>query len=264
MTDIKLYGRVFIKIKIKAETGLHIGGSGGALEIGGVNNEIIRNPLNNQPYIPGSSLRGKMRSLTEKRLGLPQNNRVGNATIHVCQKESEYTACEACQVFGVPAELDFDIPTPTRLIVRDIALTDESVTLLAGKTELYSESKTEVVIDRVTSAAVPRELERVPAGAEFGPSELVFGVYAEDDLDLLQLVFTALQIVEDDYLGGSGSRGSGKIKFADIEIAARSSENYSQKPIFEGEEIKDVQDVLNQMDAVKDWVAELLDFDGEE
>ena len=230
MTDIKLYGRVFINTKIKAETGLHIGGSGGAMEIGGVDNEIIRNPLNNQPYIPGSSLRGKMRSLTEKTKGLPQNNRVGNATIHVCQDAESYQDCPTCQIFGIPAEKDFGLTTPTRLLVRDVAL--DNAELLASKTELYAEHKTEVVIDRVTSAAVPRELERVPAGAVFGPSELVLGIYDETDVALLETVFEAMLLLEDDYLGGSGSRGSGKIKFEDIEIMVRSSHDYSSHDDF--------------------------------
>ena len=78
MTDINLYGRVIITANIIAITGLHIGGSGTGLEIGGVDKAVIRNPLTKQPYIPGSSLRGKMRSQTEKRLGLLQNNPIGN------------------------------------------------------------------------------------------------------------------------------------------------------------------------------------------
>ena len=258
MTDIKLYGRVFIKTNIKAETGLHIGGSGAALEIGGVDNEIIRNPLNSQPYIPGSSLRGKMRSLTEKRLGLPQNNPVGTATIHSCQKRTDYENCPTCQIFGIPAEEEFGIPTPTRLLVRDVALNKDSVAELDAKTELFAEHKTEVVIDRVTSAAVPRELERVPAGAVFGPSELVFGIYSTADLDLLKSVFEAMQLVEDDYLGGSGSRGSGKIKFTEIEISARSSADYSKKPVFEGKAITEIQDVLDQIDELKNWAKEVM------
>lgn len=256
MSEIKLYGRVFIETVIKAETGLHIGGSGAALEIGGVDNEIIRNPLNNQPYIPGSSLRGKMRSLMEKRLERPQNNPVGNATIHVCKEKSAYQDCPTCQIFGVPATEEFGIATPTRLLVRDVALTPESVAHLDNKTELFAEHKTEVVIDRVTSAAVPRELERVPAGARFGPAELVFGIYATEDFDLLQPVFEALQLVEDDYLGGSGSRGSGKIAFTQIEISVRSSQDYSKNPSFTQEPIGKVQHVLNRIDQLKAWAEE--------
>ena len=67
--QIKLQGRVFITFDIEAKTGLHIGGSDTGIEIGGVDKTVIRDPLTNRPYIPGSSLRGKMRSLTEKHLG---------------------------------------------------------------------------------------------------------------------------------------------------------------------------------------------------
>ncbi len=79
MTDINLFGRVIITADILAVTGLHIGGNSTGLEIGGLDKAVIRNPLNDQPYIPGSSIRGKMRSLTEKVKGLPQNNPIGQA-----------------------------------------------------------------------------------------------------------------------------------------------------------------------------------------
>lgn len=229
MNEIKLYGRVFITAKIKALTGLHIGGSGAGLEIGGVDKEVIRNPLTNRPYIPGSSLRGKMRSQTEKALGLSQNNKIGQVTIHTCKTSGDYNAnggCPVCHVFGVPGEVE--ATGPTLLLVRDVNLTDESAAALDNaKTDLrFAELKTEVAIDRVTSAAVPRTLERVPAGAVFGPSEFVFGIYAEADFARLRYVVDALQFVEDDYLGGSGSRGSGKIQFAGIKVTVRASKTY--------------------------------------
>lgn len=255
MTDIKLYGRIFITMTIKAQTGLHIGGSGGDLEIGGVDNEIIRNPLTNEPYIPGSSFKGKMRSLTEKRFGLAQNKPIGNVNIHTCKNTDAYQACAVCNIFGVPSESDIkELPTPTRLLVRDVGLTEESMARLDQQTDLFAEHKTEVAIDRVTSAAVPREIERVPAGAEFGPAELVFGVYGSADVDLLKTVFEALQLVEDDYLGGSGSRGSGKVKFENVEIFARSSQDYSKKPSFGT--FESVQDVLDEIEALKTWAGD--------
>lgn len=231
MTDVNLYGRVFIRAKINALTGLHIGGSGTGLEIGGLDKAVIRNPLDNRPYIPGSSLRGKMRSQTEKVLGKKQNNRIGQVTIHTCKSESEYKengGCVVCHVFGVPAEIGYS--GPTRLLVRDVPLTNESAEAMdRANTELrYAELKTEVAIDRVTSAATPRSLERVPAGAEFGPAELVFGIYEQADCARLKVVIDAMQLVEDDYLGGAGSRGSGKIEFKDIEVFARERNAYEK------------------------------------
>lgn len=226
--EIKLKGRIFITFDIRAATGLHIGGSDAGIEIGGVDKTVIRDPLTNRPYIPGSSLRGKMRSLLEKYNGLPQNQRIGQGYIHTCKEASAYAQCDVCQVFGVPGERTFS--TPTRLIVRDVQMTDDTAKKLEerGRTDLpYTEAKTEVSIDRVTSAANPRQMERVPAGSIFGPAELVYSVYAGDDCDpqqdvaRLKTVVEGLQMLEDDYLGGLGSRGSGKIVLQDIKIAVR-------------------------------------------
>lgn len=255
MTDINLYGRVIISAEIEAVTGLHIGGSSAGLEIGGLDKAVIRNPRNNQPYIPGSSLRGKMRSLTEKVLGLPQNNPIGQATIHVCREEKEYTkkgGCPVCHVFGVPAEIGYS--GPTRLVVRDVALTEDSVIELdkINSDLRFSELKTEVAIDRVTSAAVPRTMERVPAGAVFGPAEFVFGIYEKADYERLKTVVQALQLVEDDYVGGAGSRGSGKVKFKSVKVSARKRDDYStlnEYAVFES-----VQKLADSFGDLKKWL----------
>ncbi len=255
MTDVNLYGRVIIRANVEALTGLHIGGSGAGLEIGGLDKEVVRNPLTKRPYIPGSSLRGKMRSQTEKRLGLPQNNRIGQVTIHTCRKEAEYTAnggCPVCHVFGVPAEIGYS--GPTRLVVRDVNLTDASASdLEKARTDLlYAELKTEVAIDRVTSAATPRTIERVPAGAVFGPAELVFSIYEAADFNRLKVVIEAMQLVEDDYLGGQGSRGSGKVRFKDIQVAARSRGDYSK--LVEYKTFTSVQELAADFNALKGWL----------
>jgi CRISPR-associated protein Csm3 len=256
MTDIKLYGRVIITGQVKALTGLHIGGSSTGLEIGGLDKAVIRNPYNGQPYIPGSSLRGKMRSLTEKILGLKQNNPIGQVTIHTCRRKEEYEkdgGCPVCHIYGVPAELDFSFPT--RLFVRDIALEAKSALALdQANTELrYAELKTEVAIDRVTSAATPRTLERVPAGAVFAPVELVFSIYEAADFQRLKLVLEALQLVEDDYLGGAGSRGSGKVQFTGLEIAARSAGRYGE-PLGYARSFDQVQALVEDYPNLKNWL----------
>ena len=104
--QIKLKGRVFVTFEVKTITGLHIGGSDTGIEIGGVDKTVIRDALTNRPYIPGSSLKGKMRSLVEKYRGLPQNQRIGQGYIHSCgangsKDQEEYLHCDVCQVFGV-------------------------------------------------------------------------------------------------------------------------------------------------------------------
>jgi CRISPR-associated protein Csm3 len=240
--NIQLEGRVFLTFDVEAVTGLHIGGSEAGIEIGGVDKTVIRDPLTNRPYIPGSSLRGKMRSLLEKYRGLLQNQRIGQGYIHSCDKEETYTTCPVCQVFGVPGERDFG--TPTRLLVRDVPMRQESAAKLeqSGRTDLpYTEVKTEVSIDRVTSAANPRQMERVPAGTEFGPAELVYSIYAGDgcnpaqDVERLKVVVEGLQLLEDDYLGGLGSRGSGKVRLKNIRVSVRSKKDYLADPEVIGE-----------------------------
>jgi len=251
---IKLMGRVFLGFDIETVTGLHIGGSETGIEIGGVDKTVIRDPLTNRPYIPGSSLKGKMRSLLEKYRGLPQNQRIGQGYIHSCGADDKqagkeaYRDCDVCQVFGVPGEREF--ATPTRLVVRDMHLSDESAQRLeeSARTDLsYTEVKTEVSIDRVTSAANPRQMERVPAGSVFsnrksdgaenaGADVIVYSIYQGDDcnavrdVERMETLFTGMQLLEDDYLGGLGSRGSGKVRFKNIRLSIRANGSYLERP----------------------------------
>lgn len=224
---MRLYGRLVIDGDILVKTGLHIGGSGGAFAIGGVDNPVIVNQVTGQPYIPGSSLRGKMRSLTEKYLGRTTGQRISQSQIHACKTKAEYLECPICNIFGITAE---DFNWPTRLLVRDVALTPESAAAIReAKTALpYTEIKTEVAIDRVTSQATPRDVERVPAGAVFGPFELVYNIYHEQDVTWLSVLLDAMQLLEDDYLGGHGSRGSGKIAFHNLHLTLKRADQYRQ------------------------------------
>ena len=222
---IQLHGRIILEGDIKALTGLHIGGSPGALAIGGVDLPVIRNPVDQTPYIPGSSIKGKMRSLWEKVNNSPQNMRIGKGVkIHVCEKKADYDDCPVCQIYGVPG--DKEASFPTRIVVRDVSL--DAASLAAAKTDLpYSEVKWEATIDRITSAAVPRQIERVPAGAIFNDMQIVFNIYEEADRKRFLDVITALLLVEDDYLGGHGSRGSGRVAFKNLTITCKPAATYS-------------------------------------
>ena len=253
--DMQLYGRLFITGDIVAVTGLHIGGSGGTFSIGGVDNPVIVDALTRQPYIPGSSLRGKMRSLTEKYMGRVTGQRISQSQIHSCnvngrtaeENRAAYLDCPICNIFGITAE---GYNFPTRLLVRDVALQPESAKQLwAAQTSLpYTEVKSEVAIDRITSQANPRYMERVPAGAVFGPMELVYSIYGEKDIDWLAVLLDSLQLLEDDYLGGSGSRGSGKIAFSDLHLSLKSAGDY-RNPVFLGS-FADLTQLSEQFPAV--------------
>ncbi|MBC8462229.1 MAG: type III-A CRISPR-associated RAMP protein Csm3, partial [Deltaproteobacteria bacterium] len=108
---IKLQGRVFITGEIHALTGLHIGGGAEGVSIGGIDNIVVRDTLTQEPYIPGSSLKGKMRSLSEKLANLPQNQSIGSGVrIHTCEKNEEYQNCHVCHIYGLPGERDFSSP----------------------------------------------------------------------------------------------------------------------------------------------------------
>lgn len=222
--SIRLYGRVILEGDIAALTGLHIGGSPGALAIGGVDLPVIRNPVNQEPYIPGSSLKGKMRSLWEKATGAQQNRGIGKGvTIHACETKSEYTKCPVCQIYGTLGQNEAAFPT--RIVVRDAPLKPGSLENV--RTDMpFTEVKWEAAIDRVTSAATPRQIERVPAGAVFNPMQIVFNIYEAGDFGRFLDVLTALQLVEDDYLGGQGSRGSGRVAFTGLKLTCKSTGNY--------------------------------------
>jgi CRISPR-associated protein Csm3 len=273
--QIKFLGRVMLTGQIKAQTGLHIGGSPGALAIGNVDAPVIRDALTNRPYIPGSSLKGKMRSLAEKFSGAPQNKGIGKGVkIHVAggdkrdyRDDEEYSkACEeeyhafwVNPIFGVPGEIGFDPPAPNRLIVRDVPLSPQSEQeLLNAKTDLpFTEVKWEAAIDRVTAAATPRQIERVPAGAIFAPMELVFNVYLASDVALFDHVLTCLQLIEDDYLGGLGSRGSGKVVFQQLTLKFKHSDTYAEVSDTRFDK-KSLSEMIGLRTEIQNWIKQML------
>jgi CRISPR-associated protein Csm3 len=237
MGDIILQGKIIIIGKIKAETALHIGGSKTGIDIGGVDNTVIKDH-EGKPYIPGSSLKGKMRTLLEKSEGLAfDDKRVWqkepDISLHICNEPE----CTICNIFGRNngpykvvkdnSLLNINVTTPTRLIVRDAKLIESSISEdLKNNLELeWTEVKFENSIDRITSAANPRQQERVPRGAEF-ELEMVYNIYTDTDKARFRKVLKAMQLLEDDYLGGSGTRGYGKVSFQDIKIFWNANSDY--------------------------------------
>ena len=87
-----------------------------------------------------------------------------------------------------------------------------------------TEFKWENTINRIDSSANPRNIERVPKDSKFA-FEIIFSVYDEDEENITKLL-EAIRLLEDNYLGGSGSRGSGQVVFEDIKISKRTTEFY--------------------------------------
>ncbi len=183
------------------------------MEIGGVDSPVVRNPNSRYPYIPGSSLKGKMRMLLEFSEGkVGEGNKDSEkGKPHNC----DVPKCPVCRVFGSSA--DKRTCGPTRLIVRDAYPDNWTQTMWKGLDSelLYTELKSENFLDRLTSAANPRFIERVVQGSKFD-LDMVFGVYRvdeHDDLGFFQHVMTALRLLEHSALGGSGTRGYGRVQF---------------------------------------------------
>jgi len=201
--------KILVKTRINVITGLHIGASKESVEIGGIDCPVIKIATReNQPYIPGSSIKGKMRCLLEQTLGAV---RVGdNQSVN--------------NLFGYSRE-----NKPSKLIVRDAYLTKESVDRLKECSSLdmpFTENKYENTIDRVKGVAEhPRQTERVPAGAEFA-LEMIINVWEDDnEKTLLDMLENGLRLIENDYLGGSGSRGYGQVKFGELITTSLSQDN---------------------------------------
>jgi len=216
--DMRLLKTNIIRGRIRVETGLHIGGSTDTMEIGGMDNPIIRMPHTGEPYIPGSSLKGRMRSLCEWRLGRLSSS----GHVHVCDD----AVCPVCRVFG--STMGGDSRGPTRLIVRDAMLTEESRKRFRSGAVVVEE-KHENSINRITAVANPRPLERVVPGIEFD-LELLYKVIDtadggdQDERNRGDVVLRALRYVAEDCLGGYGSRGSGKVSFVDLTVDGEPAE----------------------------------------
>ncbi|MCS6914965.1 MAG: type III-A CRISPR-associated RAMP protein Csm3 [Myxococcales bacterium] len=211
--------------RIRLETGLHIGAGDAEMHIGGTDNPIVRHPVTRRPYIPGSSLKGKMRSLLEWKSGAVQPEPLGYKDLkNYAQGSAEIRSqIEAIlKLFGLSGgekEVTDAIAReigPTRLAFWDCPMCDDWAKPLEAMNQPLSEVKSENRIDRIRGVAEhPRNTERVPAGAEF---EFRLSIRVLDGEDLLDTVKTGLRLIELDGLGGSCSRGYGKVKFIDLEL----------------------------------------------
>ncbi len=186
---MRIKKRVVVKYSLTVKTGLHIGGSNDVYSIGGTDAQVYKDPLTGKPVIPGSSIKGKLRMLLET----VTNNK------------------------GVIEEAFGATNNPmTRVIFRDLFLTAKSADELQNRLGMgfYTEVKAENKINRETGAAdTPRFIERVPAGSVF-EGEFVVNYLDGDQEDAYEkLINNGFSLLENNYLGGSGSRGYGKVKY---------------------------------------------------
>jgi len=206
---------IIYKGKIKVTTGLHIGSGKESLKIGGTDNPVVttyityndekNNKIIEIPYIPGSSIKGKMRSL-----------------LSMIQKEDSQWQDLVNTVFGMGLEKNKDSNNTkkeydwqTRIIIRDAFPTKEWIKNIA-KFEFYNggvEVKGENTINKMNGSAQPRFIERVIPNMEFDVEILVSIFDNDNEQQIENLIKTGIELIEDSYLGGNGSRGYGKVKF---------------------------------------------------
>lgn len=223
---MKFICNILITGKIECVTGLHIGGGKEGFQIGNYT-PVVRDPVSSLPYIPGSSLKGKMRMLLEFAEGLVSLNDESKAPPHNCSDSS----CPVCRILGSSAE-DRSCG-PTRLIIRDAYPDKETIEMWSqiDSELLYTELKYENAIDRITSAANPRPLERITKGSTFD-FEMVYGCYdmedGNNDIDFLENIYKALNLLEHSALGGNSSRGYGQVCFTLAEPVVFTRDEYQK------------------------------------
>jgi CRISPR-associated protein Csm3 len=260
-TELKLIGKLILEGELHCETGLHIGAGKGSLEIGGSDNPVVKDAAG-RPYIPGSSLRGKIRSLLEQFSGaaVPSemvyiSRRKGQEVrIHQSDKPDD----DICLLFGRNAgrmervtgePLDSHNATPARLAVFDAPLEMDSITVPMRENldDELTEVKSENAIDRITSQANPRTLERVPAGARFRV-RFIMDVLCDEDAPLFAQLVQGLRLLEDDALGGGGSRGSGRVRLSNLKLVWRNREYYAsgavEKELIAGADLAALQKLV--------------------
>jgi len=227
-------GKYVLTGRLRLITGLHIGGREAEYEIGGQENPVVKDPLTGEPYIPGSSLKGKIRSLLEWAYQSQWNliqlrRRRDRWESEVRDTDDNGALTDLSIVFGPwDVEKKATHPVgPTRVIFRDAFLTEASrqelERVIGGS---LTEVKAENAIDRVISRANPRTMERVPAGARFD-IEILFEVYEDADHQRLRYVLQGLRLLEDSALGGGGSRGSGRVQLEGLSLEWRGRDYYT-------------------------------------
>jgi CRISPR-associated protein Csm3 len=240
---LNFYGSLIISGEIETLTGLHIGGSSTKLEIGGVDKPVVRDPMTKEPYIPGSSLKGKMRTLLSYLHGVAD----------VDTKKEQDQNSNIVKLFGGSADSTEKRTAPNRLIVRDAYPTKETVERWKKMDSelLYTEYKAENSVNRITAEANPRFLERVTRGSCFN-FEIVLMLFEKEDTKLIAELFKAMRMLENNYLGGNGTRGYGRVQFK------LSKADFVSRDDYKSDSVSPIEDINGL--SLKDVDSKIIEF----
>ena len=205
-----MLAKIRITGKISSITGMHIGGASGFSAIGAIDLPVIRDVRTDDPMIPGSSLKGKMRSLLAKQysdtLKLPTHNNDNVKIRRLFGYMQDGKSGEEKEKKAFPARLQFS----------DMFLMNKEYLSEIGVPT--TEVKFENTINRLTAVANPRQIERSVAGSEY-ELNLIYNVVNEDEmLEDFTTINEGMRLLTYDYLGGHGSRGYGRIRFSELKL----------------------------------------------
>ena len=198
------FTKIRIEGTIEVKTGLHIGGDSSFSAIGAVDMPVVRDPLSRLPIIPGSTLKGKLRSLLAREKGsIPMRGVAG----------FEKDGYEIKRLFG--SSSDSSNAEGTGIQMSRLQFSDCFLKNKDALPQIF-ESKFENTIDRLTAVANPRQIERVVRGAEFAV-EIIYNVEEYGQLrEDFENISMAMELLENDYLGGGGTRGNGRVVLKDF------------------------------------------------
>ena len=195
-----MFGKLKISGEIEVITGMHIGGSSQFSAIGAVDSPVIRDSYTDKPMIPGSSFKGKMRTLLAKQYSKTAMLQDHNADPEIILR-----------LFGSSNK---NAIKPSRLLFSDMFLLNEQELKTVG-IDSVTEVKFENSINRLTAIANPRQIERTLRGSKFG-LDVIYNVEEE----AFKAIKEGMLLLEYDYIGGHGSRGYGKIKINGLKVEA--------------------------------------------
>ena len=293
MKEWRFIARIAVEGELETLTGLHIGGGKEGYEIGGLDNPVIKLPIKvevrplseegysvpeDSPYIPGSSLKGKMRAMLDWLDEVEGNPHIkfeekkdeeGNptgwweATSLNCddpKEEGGRENCHICAIFGHPAAEATKLG-PTRLLVWDAYPTKETIedwVTNFGEVGPFTELKWENTIDRLSSLANPRAMERIVPGSKFllRFDYLLFdgeGRKFTDDLEGFSYLFKGLKSLEQSFLGGNGSRGYGRVRISGLRAFLLKREDYLKGTPGPGEKLDKISEAGEPQKVLENW-----------